>query len=217
MEKLLLGIEALEFLEKGGLAVLKAELARDPDEAASAAATIGFPVALKISSPNIIHKTEEAGVKLFLKSEDEVRKAFQDIVDRFAARTSKGRLDGVLVQRMASGVELIVGSLEDEQFGPVLMFGLGGILAEAMKDVSFRLIPLGRYDARDMIADLRHSSVLKKPRGETIDVHAIENFLLQVSALILKHREIHEMDLNPVFASQRGLEICDARIKVREA
>ncbi len=120
-----------------------------------------------------------------------------------------------MVQRMGSGLELIVGSLLDSQFGPVLMFGLGGIFAEAMKDTTFRLIPIERRDAKEMIIDLRGSRVLTNPRQEHFDLAVIEDFLLRVSRLIEEHREIQEMDLNPVFVSAAGIEICDARMKLR--
>jgi succinyl-CoA synthetase beta subunit len=214
MEKLLLGVEALNFLEKEGFPVLKAALASNGDEAARIASGIGFPVVLKISSPDVIHKTEEHGVKLFLKSEDEVRGAFRELVDGFARQNTGKRLDGVLVQRTGSGIELIVGSVNDRQFGPVLLFGLGGIFAEAMKDVAFRLLPIDRRDAKEMIKGLNGSKVLTNPRGETIDLASIELFLLKVSQLIVQHKQIHEMDLNPVFASSRGIDICDARMKI---
>lgn len=217
MERLLLGVEALAFLEKEGFRVLKAVLANDPGQAASFASALGFPVALKISSPDVIHKTEQGGVRIFLTREDEVREAFQNLVNGFSTHSPGKRLDGVMVQRMGTGLELIVGSLMDPQFGPVLLFGLGGIFAEAMKDVSFRLIPIEPRDAREMIGDLRSSQVLTNPRGARIDLTAIEQFLLQVSRMIVEGGEIQEMDLNPVFASSVGLKICDARIKIRHA
>ena len=217
MEKLLLGVEALNFLQKEGFPVLKAALAVDPDQAASVASAIGFPVALKISSPDVIHKTEAAGVRVCLGCEDEVREAFRGLVDGFVLRSPGKILDGVMVQRMGTGLELIVGSLNDKQFGPVLMFGLGGIFAEAMKDVSFRLIPIEPRDAREMIGDLQGSTVLTNPRGETVDLAGIEHFLLKVSRLIEEHKEIQEMDLNPVFVSSGGIDICDARMKIGRA
>ncbi len=214
MEKLLLGVEALNFLQEKGFPVLKTALAVDPDQAASVASAIGFPVALKISSPDVIHKTEAAGVRVCLSHEDEVREAFRGLVDGFVSQSPGKRVDGVMVQRMGTGLELIVGSLNDKQFGPVLMFGLGGIFAEAMKDVSFRLIPIEPRDAREMIGDLQGSIVLTNPRGETVDLAGIEHFLLKVSRLIEEHKEIQEMDLNPVFVSSGGIEICDARMKI---
>jgi acyl-CoA synthetase (NDP forming) len=217
MEKLLLGVEALNFLEEEGFPVLKAARAVDPDQAAIAASAMGFPVALKISSPDVIHKTDEGGVKVCLGSEDSVRGAFRGLTDHFALHSPGKRLDGVMVQRMGTGLELIVGSLNDKQFGPVLMLGMGGIFAETMKDVAFRLIPIELRDAREMIEDLQGSKVLTNPRGETIDLVGIEHFLLKVSRLIAKHGEIQEMDLNPVFVSSRGIEVCDARMKIGRA
>ena len=214
MERLLLGVEALTFLERKGFPALKAVLANDPDKAAKAASALGFPVALKISSPDVIHKTEQGGVRVFLTREDEVKQAFQDLVKGFRLHSPGKRLDGVMVQRMGTGLEMIVGSLKDPQFGPVLLFGLGGIFAETMKDVSFRLIPIGPRDTREMIGDLRSSQVLTNPRGARIDLNAIEQFLLQVSRLIVEHGEIQEMDLNPVFAASKDIKVCDARIRL---
>ncbi|HVN24567.1 MAG TPA: acetate--CoA ligase family protein [Syntrophorhabdales bacterium] len=211
--KLLLGVEALSFMEKEGFLVLKAGLAGNPDEAVLIAERIGFPVALKISSPDVLHKTDEQGVRLFLASEGEVRKAFHELSEGFVSRAPRKRLDGTIVQQMGSGVEVIVGSLIDGQFGPVLMFGLGGIFAESTRDVSFRPLPINHHDAGEMIRDLRASRVLTNPRGERIDVTAIEQLLVQVSDLIARHEEIQEMDLNPVIVSSCGLHICDARIK----
>jgi acetyl-CoA synthetase (ADP-forming) len=214
VEELLLGVEALDFLEREGLPVLKSAFAANPDQAASAASRIGFPVALKISSPDVIHKTDTGGVKVRLNREDEVREAFGAIVDRFASQNKGMRIDGVMVQGMGAGFELIVGTLRDAQFGPVLMFGLGGIFAEAMNDVSFRLIPLEPRDAGEMIRDVQGYGVLENPRGETIDLAGIASFLLKVSTLMVGHGEIQEMDLNPVFVSSTGVEICDARLKI---
>ena len=210
----MLGVEALDFLEREGLPVLTSAFAAEPDQAASAASRIGFPVALKISSPDVIHKTDTGGVKVGLGSEDEVRRASEDITKGFALANPGKRIDGVMVQGMGAGFELIVGTLRDAQFGPVLMFGLGGIFAEAMNDVSFRLIPLEPRDAGEMIKDVQGYRVLKNPRGETIDLPGIEHFLLKVSQLMASHGEIQEMDLNPVFVSSTGVEICDARLKI---
>lgn len=214
MEKLLLGVDALAFLEKEGLRVLQSCLARNEDEAAKAAAEIGFPVALKISSPDVVHKTETGGIRVFLKSDDEVRRAFGEIVEGFRADNPQKRIDGVMAQRLGRGFELIVGTRQDKQFGPVLMFGLGGIFAEAVRDVSFRLVPLDARDAREMIEELKGYTALKKPRSGTVDIPSIEDFLVRVSGLMERHGEIREMDINPVFVSGADIEICDARIRI---
>jgi acetyl-CoA synthetase (ADP-forming) len=215
MESLMLGVEALSFLEKEGLPVLKTLLAEDEDDAARKASEIGFPVTLKPSSPDVIHKTETGGIRVSLGDESEVRQAFREIVGTFAANCPGKRLDGVIVQKQGSGLEVIVGMLKDLQFGPVLMFGLGGIFVEAMKDVTFRLIPIENPDAKDMMEELRNYEILKNPRTGKIDLRAIENLLLSISAFITHHPELWEMDLNPVFVSSHGVRICDARIMVR--
>ena len=214
MESLLLGIEALSFLEKEGFPVLKSLLATNEDEAASKASDIGPPVTLKLSSPDVIHKTETGGIRVSLKDEAEVRQAFREIVGIFSANYPEKRLDGVIVQKQGSGLEVIVGMLRDPQFGPVLMFGLGGVFVEAMKDVSFRLIPIETSDAKDMMEELKGYGVLRNPRSGTIDLPAVENSLLRISTFITNHPEIWEMDLNPVFVSFHGVEVCDARIMV---
>ncbi|SPF43488.1 Acetyl-CoA synthetase (NDP-forming) beta subunit [Syntrophobacter sp. SbD1] len=214
MDRLLLGVDAIAFLDKEGIRVLESSLARDENEAASMASRIGFPVALKISSPDVIHKTETGGIRVLLKSEQEVRQAFREVTTVFRSDSPEKKLEGVMVQKLGRGFELIVGARKDRQFGHVLMFGLGGIYAEAAKDVSFRLIPVTKRDAREMIEELQCYGMLKNPRSGTVDLPGIEDFLLQVSALIEKHEEIQEMDLNPVFASSSDIEVCDARIRI---
>jgi succinyl-CoA synthetase beta subunit len=213
MEKLLLGMEAFDLLTMEGVPVLKTLPAKDENEAVQVASEIGFPVALKISSPDVIHKTETGGIRVDLKDGSEVRNAFKEIVSTFTSANPGMRTDGVIVQSQGKGLELIIGTLKDQQFGPVLMCGLGGVYVEAIKDVSFRLIPLGAHDAKEMLEDLQGYGVLTCTRRERIDLSAIENFLLQISRLMEKHPEIEEMDLNPVFASSFGVEVCDARIK----
>ena len=217
MEELLLGIEAFSFLEKEGFPVLKSILTKDENDAVRVASDMGFPVALKIASPDIIHKTEIGGIRVPLNDEGEVKKAFRDLVQIFTSSNPEKRLDGVIVQRLGSGLELIVGTLKDNQFGPVLMFGLGGIFVEAINDVSFRLIPIEASDAKEMIEELEGYRILTSPRWKTINLAIIENFLLKISRFIEKHREVQRMDLNPVFISSLGIAICDARIKIGSA
>ncbi len=213
VERVVLGVEALAFLKENGLPVLKSSLARDENEAVSLASKIGFPVALKISSPDLVHKTETGGVAVPLKDEEEVRRAFKEITGVFRADYSEKRLDGVMVQELGSGFELIVGTRKDPQFGPVVMFGLGGIFAEAMNDVAFRLVPIEARDAKEMIEELKSYAALKNPRKGTIDLSTVEKFLMQVSRLLERHAEIQEMDLNPVFVASKDIEVCDARIR----
>jgi len=214
MRSLLLGVEALSFLEKEDFPVLRSLLAKNEDEAASKASKIGFPVTLKVSSPDIVHKTETGGIRVSLRDENEVIQAFKEIVETFTAGSPEKKLDGIIVQKQGSGLEVIIGVLKDSQFGPVLMVGLGGVFVEAMRDVSFRLIPIETFDAKDMLEELKNYEALKKPRSGAVDLTAVEILLFRISTLIQDHPEIQEMDLNPVFLSSQGVRICDARIMV---
>ncbi len=214
MRSLLLGVEALSFLEKEDFPVLRSVLAKNENEAASMASEINFPVTLKISSPDVIHKTETGGIRVLLRDEIEVIQAFKEIVETFTAGNPEKKLDGIIVQKQGNGLEVIIGVLKDPQFGPVLMFGLGGVFVETMRDVSFRLIPIESFDAKDMVEELKNYEALKKPRSGSIDLTAIENLLFRISTFIVNHPEIQEMDLNPVFISSHGVKICDARIMV---
>ena len=214
MESLLLGVEALSFLQKEGFPVLKSLLAHNEDDAAKKALEIGLPVTLKPSSPDVIHKTETGGIRVSLRDEAEVRQAFREIVATFTTNYPEKRLDGAIVQKQGSGLEVIVGMLRDLQFGPVLMFGLGGVFVEAMKDVTFRLIPIEKADAKDMMEELKGYDVLRNPRSGSLDLPAVEKLLVDISTFIAHHQEVQEMDLNPVFVSSHGVQICDARMKV---
>lgn len=213
MGPLMISVDAVTFLEKEGFPVLRSLLAASEDEAAVRAAEIGFPVTLKLSSPDVVHKTEAGGIRVSLRDAAEVRQAFREMVSAFTSGNPGKRLDGVMVQEQGSGTEVIVGMLTDPQFGPVLMCGLGGIFVEAVKDVSFRLIPIEPRDAREMLEELKGYDVLKSPRNGSIDIAAVEEFLLGISTFLEHHPEVREMDLNPLFVSSRGVRICDARIK----
>jgi len=207
-------VESKQVLEEAGIPTVRARLARTAGEASQAAAKIGFPVVLKIVSPNVIHKSDVGGVKLGLRSAQEVESAFEEIVAAVKARQPQARIEGVAVQPMARpGIEVIVGMSKDPQFGPVLMFGLGGILVEVLKDVAFRIVPLEPRDARQMIREIKGFPVLEGFRGqEPADLESLEDLLLRLSEFIEAHPEIEELDLNPVFAYKDGAVAVDARI-----
>ncbi len=209
-------IESKQVLEEAGIPTTKARLARTAEEATQAAAEIGFPVALKIVSPDITHKSDVGGVKLNLSSTEEVEVAFEEVIRSAKAAQPEARLEGVAVQTMARpGTEVIIGMSKDPQFGPVLMFGLGGILVEILKDVSFRIVPLERRDAREMVREIKGFPILQGFRNqEPADVEALENLLLRLSAFVEAHPEVQELDLNPVFAYRDGALAVDARIVV---
>jgi len=209
-------IESKQVLDEAGIPVALAVLARDAKEAAKAADKAGYPIVLKIVSPDVTHKSDAGGVRLGLQSAGEVEAAFEEIVAAVKAAQPDARIEGVAVQKMAAaGTEVIIGMSKDPQFGPVMMFGLGGILVEVLKDVAFRIVPLEPKDARQMIRELKGFPVLEGVRGQPpADVGALEQLILKVSDFVEAHSEIEELDLNPVFAYADGALAVDARIVV---
>jgi acyl-CoA synthetase (NDP forming) len=209
-------IESKQILAEAGIPVASAQLAKTADEAAQLAEKAGFPSVLKIVSPQITHKSDIGGVKMGLASTDEVRKAFDEIVAAARKAEPKARIDGVAVQKMApAGTEVIVGMSKDPQFGPVLMFGLGGIFVEVLKDVAFRIVPLEARDARQMVREIKGFAVLEGVRGQPpADLAALEGLILKLSEFVEAHPEIEELDLNPVFAYADGVIAVDARIVI---
>ena len=207
-------VESKQLLKQAGINTTEIKLATGKDEAIAAAKKLGFPAVLKIVSPDILHKSDIGGVKLNLNSEDEVGRAYDEIMAAAKKHAPKAKVEGVSVQPMARpATEVIIGMNKDQQFGPVLMFGLGGILVEVLKDVSFRIVPLAKRDAREMIREIKAYPVLEGYRGqEPADVETLENLLLKVSDFVEKHPDIKEMDLNPIFAYRDGATAVDARI-----
>jgi acyl-CoA synthetase (NDP forming) len=212
-------IETKALLSEAGIPVTAAELARTAAEATHTAERIGFPVALKIVSPDIVHKSDIGGVRLGLASPQEVIAGFEAIMQSAGSAQPAARLDGVAVQPMApaGGVEVIVGVSVDAQFGHVIMCGLGGVFVEVLQDVSFRLIPLQRRDARQMLSELRGRRLLEGVRGRPpVDAQALEDLFLRVSRLVEQRPEIRELDLNPVLAYPDGALAVDARALLEE-
>src|SRR3990172_3712505 len=211
-------IESKQILAEAGIPVASAQLAKTADEAAQLAEKAGFPSVLKIVSPQITHKSDIGGVKMGLASTDEVRKAFDEIVAAARKAEPKARIDGGGVQKMApAGTEVIVGMSKDPQFGPVLMFGLGGIFVEVLKDVAFRIVPLERRDAREMVREIKGYPLLEGYRGqEPAEVGYLEELLLKLSRFAEEHPEVREVDLNPVFAYRDGALAVDARVVLEQ-
>jgi acyl-CoA synthetase (NDP forming) len=191
-------------------------LATTPDEAAQFAQQIGFPVALKLASPDILHKTEVGGVMLNLPDADSVRAAYQAIVTRARAAHPNADIRGVQVQQMVTGgQEVIVGMKRDPAFGPLVMFGLGGVYVEALADVSFRLAPLSRQDAEEMIREVRSAKLLEGLRGAPpADRSALVDAIVRVGQLAADCPEITELDVNPlmVLPAGQGALAADVRI-----
>jgi acyl-CoA synthetase (NDP forming) len=207
-------VESKQILEEAGIPTARAQLAAGRDQAIAAAKQLGFPVVLKVVSPEISHKSDVGGVKLNLGSEEEVGAAFDEIVAAARKAEPEAKIEGVSVQKMAPpGVEVIMGMTKDAQFGPVLMFGLGGVFVEVLKDVAFRIVPLEPRDARQMIREIQGFPVLQGFRRQPpADLAALESMLLRLSAFVEEHPEIAELDLNPVFAYKDGALAVDARI-----
>ena len=213
-QNLLTEVESKQLLKKAGIPVVEAKLARSKKEAISISNEMGFPIVLKISSTDVVHKSDSGGVRLGLANATQVGKAYNEIVSSIKRACPKAHIEGVSVQPMAEpGVEVIVGMSKDAQFGPVLMFGLGGILVEVLKDVSFRIVPVTTRDASEMIREIKGYPILEGYRSQKpANIPALEKLIVKVSQFIEKNPHIKELDLNPIFAYPDKAVAVDARI-----
>ena len=216
----LLEYEAKALLKGHGVHVADEVVARSADELADVAARFGqLPLVMKVVSKDILHKSDAGGVKLALQGEQALRDAYAQILSSCRSYKPDADIEGVLVTPMARrGLEVIIGVMRDPIFGPVLMFGLGGIFVEILKDVTFRAIPLSRYDARSMVEQIKASKVLKGVRGEAaVDKEALVDLLLKISSIVEAYPEMAELDLNPVILYSDGYAVVDARVIVDRA
>ena len=214
----LLENESKTIMQTYKIPVTKFTVAETEDAAVKAAEKIGYPVVLKILSPDVIHKSDVGGVLININTPDEVRKGYQSIISNVQKHKTNARIKGIFVEEFApKGIEVIIGALKDPQFGPALMFGLGGIFVEVLKDVSFRVAPITKFDAKEMIQEIKGYPILTGIRGQKAsDVRALENILLQVSKLVMDYPVINQLDLNPVFSYPKGAKCVDARIILEE-
>jgi len=213
-------VDVRQVLLAAGLPCVREEFARTADQAVAAAERIGFPVAVKLASRRLVHKSELGGVRLGLMNPDEVRLAVEDIHARVDQHHVSEAIDGVTVQEMARGIEVMAGVTHDPLFGPLVAFGLGGIHVEVLADVCFRVAPLTDADAAEMVRGIRGFRLLEGYRGQPpADLDALQEVLLRVSRLAEDVPEIREIDLNPLFALPpgQGCRIADARIRVGPA
>jgi len=212
--KSLLETEAKTVCAEYGIPVTEYKLAKNETEAVNFAMTLGFPIVLKIVSPDIIHKSDVGGVLVGIKNAEEVRSGYGRIMDNVKKHAAKANIVGMLVQEMApGGTEVIVGSIKDPQFGPALMFGLGGVFVEVLKDVTFRIAPVSEDEAAEMISEVKAYPLLKGYRNmPPADLKAIIKILVNTSKLVLDNHEIKELDLNPVIVYEKGAKTVDARI-----
>jgi len=212
--KFLLESEAKTVCRAYGIPVTDFKVAKNEAEAVEFADEIGYPVVLKIVSPDVIHKSDVGGVIINVKDAEDVQKAYEQIMDSVKRHEPNAEIVGVLVQEMApQSTEVIVGATKDPQFGPTLMFGLGGIFVEILKDVTFRIAPVTEDEAREMITAVKAYPLLKGYRNTPpADIEAIVKILLNTSRLVMEHQEIKELDLNPIMVYEKGAKTVDARI-----
>jgi len=206
--------ESKNLLKEIGIPIPDQELATTKEETLTVAKRIGYPIVLKLMAEDIVHKSDTGAVKLNIKNEDETAQAYDELM-KIPSQSEKS----ISVQKMADEpiTELIIGMTTDAQFGPALMFGIGGILVELLEDVSFRIAPITEYDAREQIHEIKGFPILDGYRGKPkADIDAIVNTLLTISNLVTKYEEINEMDLNPVFIYEKGLICVDARIILKK-
>jgi acyl-CoA synthetase (NDP forming) len=209
--------EAMKVLEAYGFPVLRSELAANHEELVRACREVGFPLVMKIASPDILHKTEMGGVEVGVPNQETADQVFERMMATARQRYPQAHLWGVNVQQLAArGREVILGTTRDPKFGPIVMFGLGGIYTEALKDVTFRLAPLRQLSARHMLEQIRGRKILEGIRGEPpVDFHALQECLERLSQLVIEFPVIEELDINPLIAYAEGAAVADARIILR--
>jgi acetyl-CoA synthetase (ADP-forming) len=210
--------EVFKLLEEYKIPYLPFIITKTPEEAAIAAEKIGFPVVVKVISPDISHKSDVGGVIIGLNNTAEVTRAAQEVLEKVKARAPSARITGIMVQKMAKpGVEVIIGGLRDAIFNTTLMFGLGGIYTEILRDVSFRVWPITEEEAVEMIIEIRSKNILRGYRNTPpVDLKSLAEIILKLGRILEEHSEIQSADLNPVLAYPNGAVVVDARFIVRE-
>lgn len=213
--------ESKDLISEYGIPVGEYKIVNNEAEAVEFAEKIGYPVVAKLMSPDIVHKTEAGVIKLHLKSADEVKKAYNDVMANAKNYKSDAKIAGVNIQKMAENgvVEIIIGGMRDTNFGGVLMFGLGGIFVEIFKDVSYRVCPISKEEVNKMIRGIKAFPLLDGYRGQPkADIDQLVDTMMKCCNLLMENPEIEELDLNPVimFEKGKGLMVVDARIILKE-
>jgi acyl-CoA synthetase (NDP forming) len=209
--------EAQQICELHHIPTPKSGLATNAEEAVHEAKEVGFPAVMKIVSPQIVHKSEVGGVIVDIRDEKQLRTEYEELIVRVRRREPSAKILGVLVERMMpSSIELIIGGIRDKQFGPSIMFGMGGIFTEVYDDVAFRVAPVDAIDTLNLVRGLRGSKILSGVRGQPpADLDSIMNVLINVSNLMMEHDSVEQLDLNPVIAYSDGVCAVDSRIIIR--
>ncbi|WP_455368227.1 acetate--CoA ligase family protein [[Eubacterium] cellulosolvens] len=210
--------EAKTICKEYGISTPDFSVASNSEEAIKISESYGYPIVLKIVSPDILHKTDAGGVIVGLNNANDVAKAYNQIIDSSKRYKNDAKIQGILVQKMApKGTEIIIGGLKDPQFGQTLMFGLGGVFVEILKDVTFRIAPIDESDAQSMISEIKAYPILQGYRGQPpVDEKAIVEILLASSRLLMDLPMINQMDLNPIMAYEKGASVVDARILIEK-
>ena len=206
--------EAYKLLSKHGIPIPKYFIASSEEEAIKIATRLGFPLVMKIVSPDIMHKTDIGGIKMNIINPPQVKESYKNIICNVRKNKPEARINGVLLYKQApKGVEVIVGIIRDPQFGPTVMFGLGGIFTEILKDVAFRVCPVEKTDIEEMLAEIAGIKMLKSYRGQpSCDINAIIDIILEISKLALVYPVIKEIDLNPIIVYEKGAIVVDAKM-----
>ena len=206
--------EAKELCSHYGMPITAIKIATTEDEAVKYSDEIGYPIVLKIVSPQVLHKSDSGGVLINIKNAEEVRAGYNQILTNVKKHVPEAVITGILVQEMApSGTEVIVGSTKDPTFGNTLMFGLGGIFVEVLKDVSFRIVPIQKVDAAEMIKEIRAYKILEGVRGmPPADQEMLVKILMATSKMLEECPEVNELDMNPILVYEKGARVVDARV-----
>ena len=206
--------EAKNLCGSYGMPITAITVATSEEDAVKAAEKIGYPIVLKIVSPQVLHKSDAGGVLINIKDEEGLREGYNTILKNVKKHVPDAEITGILVQEMApNGTEVIVGSTYDPTFGPTIMFGLGGIFVEILKDVSFRLAPITKTDAEEMVKEIKAYKILEGVRGmPPADQETIVEILLATSEMLMECPEIKELDMNPVLVYEEGAKVVDARV-----
>ncbi|MHA1552026.1 MAG: acetate--CoA ligase family protein [Candidatus Heimdallarchaeaceae archaeon] len=205
--------ESRKVMELAGIPLNKMKVAENLEASIQRANEVGYPIVLKVISEDVIHKSDSGGVKVGIKSDDELSESYQEMMENVLSFYPDAKIEGVSVEEMVSGVELIIGTNTDSQFGKMIALGIGGIFVEVYKDVSFRLIPVSSKDVQNMIEEIKGRAMFDGFRGmPKVNLGELTALILTLSKLIEDHPVIFEMDLNPVVATENGLRAIDARI-----
>ncbi len=212
--KILLPDEAMDIIKSSEISTPAYALAKTANEALTAAKSMGFPVVLKIVSPDVLHKSDVGGVVVGVENDKEVEKNYNEVINNLIRKVPDADIMGMLVEKQVpTTTEVIVGGIKDEQFGPTVMFGLGGVFVELFKDVVFRIAPVTETEALEMIEEIKGYSVLNGYRGtEKLDIQQMAKTVVAVSELISDIDEIKEVELNPLLVYREGVTAVDARI-----